>query len=316
MNKLTQQLGISTTEWAQLWQEAFNQGNNIHLKRELLTYAHAQTLSTTQQKVILNIIRQQVQGVELPANVWSLHFDKNQTGYKASFGLAIAAILSAMGQKIILTGEKSYSTQANIGDILLAELINGAKTAASLQKKLDNKQVAYLNPADWVAGWSDWDFLRTEWANERILSELEPLIFANNHSIFVLKDWAQGRFYQNLGTNGHFLHDKSGSGWISLRHDWQWATAAEVSTHSVSEQPFEPQTTALFPPNEQKETAAEAFSHLQRLLSNEISTQERELLLINAAFIAMQLQPNGWIGAIAEAEAALASGRARKAILF
>lgn len=316
MNKLTQQLGISTTEWAQLWQEAFSQTDNLNLKRELLTYAHTQTLSTTQWKVILNIIRQQAQGVELPANAWVLVFDNQKTGYKASFGLAIAAILSAMGQKIILTGEKSYQYQANIGDILPAEIINSTKTAATLQKRLDNKQVAYLNPSDWVTGWSDWEFLRTEWENEQILSALQPLIFDNNNSIFVLNDWAQGRFYQNLGINGHFLHDKSGSGWISLRHDWQWATAAGVSTYNVSEQPFEPQTTALFPPNGQKETAAEAFSHLQRLLSNEISTQERELLLINAAFIAMQLQPNGWIGAIAEAEAALASGRARKAILF
>ena len=315
MNRLTQTIGISTTEWAQFWQEAFSQADNLNLKRELLTYAHAQNLSTTQWKVILNVIRQHAQG-ELPADAWVLVFDSQKTGYKASFGLAVAAILSAMGQKIILTGEKNYQHQANIGDILPAEIINSSKTVDALQSRLDNKRVAYLNPADWVTGWSDWEFLRTEWENEHILSVIQPLIFANQHSVFVLNDWAQGRFYQNLGINGHFLHDKSGSGWISLRHDWQWATVAGVSTHSISEQPFEPQTTAIFSQNGQKETAAEAFSHLQRLLSNEVSTQERELLLINAAFLSMQIQPNGWIGAIAEAEAALVSGRARKAILF
>ena len=317
MNKLIQKLAINPIEWAQLWQEAFLQANNVALKRKLLLYSHSNLFNPSQWQTILTTIRQQI-SVLLPtinAKMYLFAFGEATTGYKASFGLAVAAILAATGQKVVITGEKSYSNQSNIADILPIKLLNCAKTPATFSQRLTNHQVAYLNPADWVTGWQDWDILRVEWPQERVFNQLQPLIFADMSPIFALDNWATARFYQSLGINGNYLYDKSGTGWISLRHDWQWVNATGTNNYSINEQPFLSQEVSFFSQQAEKQTATEAFSHLRRLLSNEISTQERDLLLVNAAFLAMQMSERwNWTGAIAEAEAALSSGRAQIAI--
>jgi anthranilate phosphoribosyltransferase len=328
MNIQTQKLAISLQEWTQLWQNAFNKNSSEVEKIRLLTYANYQNLTREQWEIILQVFKNQ--RVSLNLNKFSqtilvLPFLENENIKTFVFGLAVAAILSAMGQVVLLVGEKNPNTNLGLADILPVQYFS--KTNSVVQNNLQNDKIAFLNAADWVENWSDWSEIRANFDTENIFGCLQPLIWvdAGMNMILGLDSWARGRFYQNLGFGLHenefFLHDKSGSSWISLCHDWQWATAAGLQTYTVDNQLFTKQITNYFNTEKtenktaENKTAAQAFSYLQRLLSNDISSTERDLLLINAAFLACQTQTNWSLyGAIAEAEAALSSGRAK--ILF
>lgn len=238
-------------------------------------------------------------------------------GFSPSISFAALLIVAATGQKIAKFGDFSYSKGTVIGysDLLSYCGCKFQQDVGKLVQQLEQNNFCYLHAPNFYPVLHKFEAARKQFSLPNFMDTLLPLIhpspktqlFLGIPNIHLVRTYEY--FLKKNAYKASFVYDEEGFAEISLRKSFRHITYTNDYTFNPKQLRL-PELEGSTILHGEGSTASEV-RRLERILTESGSDEENWVVLANAAFILQHVDPNmNFSGALAEAEAALFSGRA------
>ncbi|MCH2046257.1 MAG: hypothetical protein MK212_19235 [Saprospiraceae bacterium] len=238
-------------------------------------------------------------------------------GFSPSISFAALLIVAATGHKVAKFGDFAYSKGGIVGysDLLSYCGCQFKRDATKLVEGLEQNNFCYIHAPYFYPVLQEFEEARKLFALPSFLDTLLPLIHPNPKTqlflgvpnIHLVRTYEY--FLKKNAYTASFVYDEEGFAEISLRKSFRHITYTNDYTFNPTQLKL-PKLEGASVLNSEENTAAEV-RRLERILTEAGSDDENWVVLANAAFILQHIDSKmNFSGALAEAEAALFSGRA------